>query len=125
MATAVQLEAKQARNETSQWRVTWRRFRKHKIGVIGLITLLTLVVLTILVPIISPFSYDYIDDAALMPDLNTGSTFKPAFWSASPGSPIHVLGTDEIGRDNLTRLFYGGRISLAVGLVTTLFVVRK
>jgi peptide/nickel transport system permease protein len=43
------------------------------------------------------------------------------------GSPtsglVHILGTDAVGRDNFTRLFQGGRISLAVGLITTIIVV--
>jgi peptide/nickel transport system permease protein len=49
--------------------------------------------------------------------------FKPAMWSGEQTQLLHPLGTDRTGRDNLARLFHGGRISLAVGLVTAFIVV--
>jgi len=82
----------------------------------------------------SPFAYDQIDTMALVPDsrypaTETNFQYKPALWDSPPiaGNPlagdVHILGTDAVGRDNLTRVFQGGRISLAVGLITTMIVV--
>lgn len=122
MATMVKVEEKLAPAETSQMRMTWRRFRKHKLGLTGLIVLLLLVVSVIFIPIISAYTYDNVDALALLPDEN-GSSFKPMFWVSPTGGPMHILGTDGVGEDNFTRLFFGGRISLAVGLITTFITI--
>lgn len=122
MATMVKVEEKLAPAETSQMRMTWRRFRKHKLGLLGLIVLLLLVASVIFIPIISAYTYDNVDALALLPDEN-GSSFKPMFWVSPTGGPMHILGTDAVGEDNFTRLFFGGRISLAVGLITTFITI--
>src|SRR5438477_947155 len=116
MAIAAQAQEQQrlAPAEASQLVTTWRRFRKHRLGLVGL-TMLTLLILSvIIVPMISPFTYD---------SPNEASPFQPAGAESILKHHTYFLGTDEIGRDNLTRLFFGGRISLAVGLITTVFVV--
>lgn len=129
MATAVaKIEERLAPPEASQLSATWRRFRKHKLGLAGLLTITIMVLSVIVIPLISPFQYDEIDVSALLPDSRTPALannyeFKPAMWDSPVTGKFHILGTDKIGRDNLTRLFYGGRISLAVGLITTIVVV--
>src|SRR5438094_4714487 len=100
--------------EGGQLVTTWRRFRKHRLGLAGLIMLTLLVLSVIVVPMISPFSYD---------SPNEATPFQPAGAVSILNGHTYYLGTDEIGRDNLTRLFFGGRISLAVGLLTTVLVV--
>ncbi len=108
----------------SQAAQAWRRFRRHRLGVAGAITLTLLVISVIVVPMFSVFEYDEINREALVPDIASPNyQFKPALWAAPTSGLQHWLGTDAVGRDNLTRLFYGGRISLTVGLVTTLLVV--
>ncbi len=103
---------------------TWRRFKRHRLGLAGVVILALLVVSVIVVPIVSPFQYDQVDREALVPDAASPNyQFKPALWVAPLSGSRHLLGTDAVGRDNLTRLFYGGRISLTVGLVTTLLIV--
>jgi peptide/nickel transport system permease protein len=99
--------------ETSQLAATWRRFRRHRLGFVGLVTLSVLVASAIFVPMLSPFTYDGINDAV---------QFAPMGAVDSTGH-TYLLGTDDVGRDNFTRLFYAGRISLTVGLVTTIIVV--
>src|SRR6476620_5180344 len=101
MATTanVKVEERLAPAEASQLRVTWNRFRKHRLGLIGFVVLMVIIALCIIVPMLSPFTYDAIGEA---------SPFLPAASHAANGN-MHVIGTDEIGRDNLTRLFYAGR----------------
>jgi peptide/nickel transport system permease protein len=79
-----------------------RRFLRSKVGLGALAVLMTLVLTAIFAPVLT--SYD--------------PTIGIATERLQPiGSPGHILGTDEQGRDMLTRLFYGGRLSLIAGLV--------
>ncbi|WP_296876951.1 ABC transporter permease [Thomasclavelia sp.] len=77
----------------------WSRFKKNKLALIGLCFLGLMLICCILVPIFSKYTYD-------------GQEMSNAF--ANP-SLEHIFGTDRFGRDNLVRIMYGGRISLAVG----------
>lgn len=79
-----------------------KRFLKHKPAVGGLAFLLLLGLAIIFGPFFSPYTFD-------------GQDFM-LIGSPGPMSAQHWLGTDELGRDFLTRLIYGGRVSLAVGL---------
>lgn len=78
----------------------WGRFKKNKLALISLVFLGVMILLAIFVPIISPYTYDGMsDDVNIMPCM------------------AHLLGTDKFGRDILTRLMYGARISLMVGFL--------
>lgn len=77
-----------------------RRFLRHRLAVIGTITILTLVLLVVIGPWLMPFEPT---------STNIRNRFLPPFDST------HLLGTDPLGRDTLTRLLHAGRISLAVG----------
>lgn len=79
-----------------------RRFLRHRLATVGLVFLVLLALIVVLGPIISPYAFDQQDFLLI--------------GSPGPMSPQHWLGTDELGRDALTRLIYGGRVSLAVGL---------
>ena len=81
----------------------FRRLRKNKLAMFGLCFLTTLIVLSILTPYIAPYSYE-------AQDLYKGATAPSA---------EHWLGTDVLGRDQLTRILYGSRISLMVGFIAT------
>ena len=78
-------------------------FVKNKLALIGLVILILFIILSILVPVITPYERDAIDLSMI---------------ETAP-SREHLLGTDELGRDVLTRLLYGGRVSLGVGLAAT------
>jgi peptide/nickel transport system permease protein len=81
----------------------WRRFRRHRLAFISVIALLALILLVVAAPL-SRYSPTEID---------------PTNEFARP-SPQHWFGTDELGRDVFTRILYGGRVSLAVGIFSTL-----
>ncbi|MEO5729548.1 MAG: ABC transporter permease subunit [Byssovorax sp.] len=81
-----------------------RRLAKNRAAVVAGVVLATLILACILVPSLSRWRYD-------QADLATGPT--PPSW-------LHWMGTDYFGRDLLARVFFGGRISFAVGLFATL-----
>ena len=83
----------------------WRRFRRNPLALAGAL----LIVLLLLFSLICPFLLPY--DATR---IELHNTFQP------PGVFPHILGTDDLGRDMVARLSYGGRISLAVGLCVAL-----
>lgn len=85
----------------SIWLLAWRRLRRNRRAMLGLYTLIILALASVLAPQLSPHDRD-------KPDL---------LMVERPPSREHLLGTDELGRDVLTRLLYGGRISMTVGLV--------
>jgi peptide/nickel transport system permease protein len=128
MATAdVKVQERLAPAEPSQLAVTWKRFRKHRLGTIGLYSLIVIVLACIFVPIImqslTGMTYETIDNKALLPEMVNGNvtSTKPMMYSGDLG--LHILGTNNVGRDVFTRLFSAGRISLAVGVISTLIIV--
>ena len=86
----------------SQRQRIWRRFLQHRLAVIGCSVVVMLLLMALLANVISPH-----DPLAL----DTQRRFIPPLRDMN-----FVLGTDELGRDLLSRLFYGGRISLVVGV---------
>ncbi len=88
----------------SNAKITWEKFLQHKLAVISSLFLILLVALCFLAPLIAPYEFDAID---LM-------NIRKA------PSLAHLLGTDALGRDLLTRLLYGGRISITIGLTAAL-----
>ena len=84
-------------------RDAFRRLKKNKLAMFGLGFLSFLVILSLLTPFIAPYSYEAQD----------------LYLGATPPSAEHWLGTDVLGRDQLTRIMYGSRISLLVGCIAT------
>lgn len=89
------------------WFLTLRQFFRHKMAVFGMLVMTIMVVCVVFADVIMPFD-------AEEPDLFN--------MMAAPGWP-HLLGTDELGRDLLTRTLYGGRVSLVVGVFAMLIAV--
>ena len=83
--------------------ILWRRFLGHRMAMIWLIVLIVLSLLALAAPLV---------EAILGVDANQADLFN----IKQPPSAAHPLGTDELGRDLLVRLLYGGRVSLLVGL---------
>ena len=94
----------EASGSTSHARRAWRRFRRHHLALLGLALLGLLVLSAVFAPALTAYG---VDDQDL-------------FNQLQPPSSAHPLGTDDLGRDVLTRLLYGGRISLAVGVLAAL-----
>jgi oligopeptide transport system permease protein len=80
-----------------------QRLRQNKMAMAGFWILIIMIILSLLTPWIAPYSYEE-QNLAL---------------GASPPSWQHWLGTDSLGRDQLTRILYGSRISLMVGFIAT------
>ncbi len=88
---------------SSPWQNAWRRLRKNRLAVAGGVALVLLALACVFGPFLSSYGYA---------DQNLDNSF------AAPGR-AHWLGTDQLGRDLLVRMLYGGRISLGVGLCAT------
>ncbi|MFH2040042.1 MAG: ABC transporter permease [Chloroflexota bacterium] len=84
----------------------WHRFRKHPSALIGAVMLTIIILSTLLVPL-SPYDPEISD---------LSSKLQPPSWE-------HPFGTDSLGRDMLTRVLYGGRISLFVGLMVVVITL--
>jgi peptide/nickel transport system permease protein len=90
-------------SDVSMASIIWKRFRKHPGAIIGVFVFLLLIVLVVIVPL-SPYD----PEASSMTE------------RLQPPSLAHPMGTDALGRDQLTRILYGGRVSLTVGLLVVI-----
>jgi oligopeptide transport system permease protein len=95
----------------SLWRDAWKRLLKNKLAVFGLVVLCVMIVAVIIGPWIIEITTGYTYD--LIPtDRDLVRSMPPSFK--------HWMGTDDAGRDIFTRVLQGGRISLMVGVISTL-----
>jgi peptide/nickel transport system permease protein len=89
---------------------TLRRYWRHGSFVLGLVLLLSIVAAATAAPVLAPHD-PYDQDLA--------NRLVPPFWIEG-GEPAHLLGTDQLGRDLLSRLLYGARVSLSIGFAAML-----
>ncbi|HEY1823320.1 MAG TPA: ABC transporter permease [Trebonia sp.] len=98
----------------TQWQLTWRRLRSDKVSMIALAAIIIMVILAIAAPAFAAITGHPVNTAyPIQGENDAGNPIGPGvngFW----------LGTDSTGRDLLVRILYGARISLFVGVVTTL-----
>ncbi len=87
--------------------ILWRRFLEHRLALGSLLVLILFAAAALAAPVIEQL-------------LGHDATLVDLFNAKQPASLAHPLGTDELGRDLLLRLLYGGRVSLTVGLVAAL-----
>lgn len=131
----------------SQWRLTWRRFRRSTLATLAVAYVGAMVIVALLAPVLAnrkplvqrtaagwsfPALADYWvsdPDIEVAPVQSTFSLAAPLPFSPNsidlavrlqPPGGGHVLGTDDLGRDILARMIHGARVSLAVGLFATL-----
>lgn len=90
------------RRASSYWAVSWNIFKKNKLGVFCLVVVVLLALVAIFAPLLAPYD----------PDAQELTNMLQA------PSAAHLFGTDEYGRDILSRVIYGCRISLSVGVVS-------
>ena len=86
------------------WRDALDRLISNKLSLFGSIYILFIIILALITPLIAPYDY----------------AFQNLELGPSPPSPEHWLGTDTLGRDLLTRMMYGSRVSLMVGFLATI-----
>ena len=103
------------RQSSGVWRDAFGRLRKNRLALLGLFGILFLAFIGIFGPMITPWPYYAQDTAAV-----TANGFKPippfTSWA-------HILGTDQLGQDMLSRLLDGARISLTVAIVVQFVVI--
>lgn len=91
----------------SLWRDAWHQFTRHRLAMAGLVTIGFLVVVTLIGPFLWPIPFEKIDYS------NTLLAVSPA----------HPFGTDDLGHDLFARALWGGRVSIAVGIVAVLIAI--
>ncbi len=82
----------------------WHKLKRNKIAMAGLFVIVFMVLVAIFAPLLAPYPPNKV---------NPGQAYLPF------GSPGHIFGTDDLGRDLLSRIIYGGRISLIVAVGAT------
>jgi peptide/nickel transport system permease protein len=82
----------------------WRQFRRHIPALIAIFILGILLFICFLAPVIAPYKFSAID----------------LHYIKQPPTLKHLMGTDDLGRDLFTRILYGGRVSLAIGITAAL-----
>ena len=88
------------------WREFWQAFAVNRGALAGLAVIVLLLLVALLAPVIAPYAPDLTDPSAFL---------RPPSWQQG-GTSAHWLGTDAIGRDMLSRLMYGARLSLSIGV---------
>ncbi|MCM2282254.1 MAG: ABC transporter permease subunit [Bdellovibrionaceae bacterium] len=95
----------------SAWREFWESLRANRGALLGLAVVLAFVVIALLAPWLAPYDPSQVHEGA----------FKlPPVWQDG-GQWAYVLGTDDVGRDLLSRLIHGARISMGVGFMVVIF----
>lgn len=79
----------------------WKRLKRNRMAMIGMVIILLLIACAIFAPLIAPYDYEYQDYNAIL----------------QPPSGTHLMGTDNFGRDIFSRVVYGTRISIPIGLI--------
>ena len=100
--TALPPQAAAPLQEENPWARAWRRLKRRKGAMAALVVVVALILLAVLAPWIAPYD----------PTATSFTTVrKPPSWA-------HWFGTDEVGRDVLSRILFGARASLSAGLVS-------
>lgn len=91
------------------WYEAWLRFKRNKLAMVGLVMAVSVILVAVLAPLIAP--YDPIEQLIWK---------EGAQARLAPPSMHHLMGTDIYGRDILSRIIYGSRISLQIGIFATI-----
>ena len=108
-----------SRPPRSLWRDAWARLLKNKAAIGGAIVIIIFATLALFAPIFAPYN---------PLELHSGKDFLPPAWvekgpNGKAGSTEFLLGTDTLGRDVLSRIMYGARVSLVVGFVPLIIIL--
>jgi peptide/nickel transport system permease protein len=94
-------------NVVSPRDIVWMKLKKNKLALMSIVILSLFIVASMLAPLIAPYEIDEIDLDNI----------------EEPPSSEHLLGTDDLGRDVLSRILFGGRVSLTVGIVASIMQI--
>jgi oligopeptide transport system permease protein len=95
------------------WTLAWRRLRKNRAAVAGGIVVLIFYGIAIFSAVIAPYDPN---------EVHFGNIMQPPAWQTQEGGTSEfLLGTDALGRDTVSRLIYGARISMTIGLIPVVF----
>ena len=86
-------------------RDTWQQLRRHKLALVSIVVVAVLAAACVAAPLIAPYEFDAIDLGNIR----------------QPPSLAHPMGTDDLGRDLFTRVLYGGRVSILIGVLAAIF----
>ena len=108
-----------SRPPRSLWSDAWHRLLRNRAAIAGAIIILFFIAIAVFAPLIAPHNPLKIYD---------GKGFLPPAWvtrgpNGKAGEPQFLLGTDSLGRDNLSRTIYGARVSMVVGFVPVLIIL--
>jgi len=104
-----------ARRSEGVWKDAFGRLRRNRLAIVGAFGVLMLALMGFVGPLIAPWPYQVQDQAAVIAN---GSKPIPPFVNIS-----HILGTDQLGRDILSRLLDGAQVSMTVALVVQMVVL--
>jgi oligopeptide transport system permease protein len=91
----------------SLWRNAWLRLARNRAAMVGLVVVALLILIAAAAPLLAPFDPNVQDYSAMF---------------EGPGAK-HLMGTDQLGRDLLSRMMYGARVSMSVGVIVQFIVV--
>ena len=94
------------------WTDAWMRFRRNRLAVGSLVVVLVMITLAVIAPILEHFGI--LQDPTAQDVVNS---------YAPPGSPHHILGSDNLGRDVLAKVIFGAQVSLAIGILVQAIVL--
>jgi len=89
------------------WRDAWRRLRRNKLAMLGLFIIIVLIIVAVFAPLIAPYDPDKMDFTVIK----------------QPPSVKHLMGTDIFGRDEFSRIIYGSRVSIEVGVIAVSIMI--
>jgi oligopeptide transport system permease protein len=112
-ATVIALSSEDFLDEESPgtWTLAWRRLRKNRAAVVGGVVVLLFYFIAIFSALIAPYDPN---------EVHFGNIMQAPAWQEG-GSIEFLLGTDALGRDTVSRLIYGARISMTIGLIPVVF----
>lgn len=105
---------------TSLWRDAWRRLLKNKLAVFGLVVVTVVTITSIIGPTVIKYTFGFTPDFIPAGNPKLTRSMPPFKGPDNEFSWLHPMGTDNAGRDQLSRVLQGGQISLFVGILSTL-----
>jgi peptide/nickel transport system permease protein len=99
----------QERARATAWKRTVRSLLTNRVAIVGIVILLTMTVAAIFAPVVAPFDPEWQE---------RGDRLVPPLTRSDDSANLYLLGTDPLGRDILSRVIYGARISLLIGFLS-------